>query len=1225
MTANQFHPGEISDLRGRAEEKFRAADAKPEEPQSTAELKRLVHELQVHQIELEMQNEELRRTQTELEASRTRYFDLYDLAPVGYFTLSENGAILEANVTGAGLLGVGRSDLLKQPLTHFILPDDQDIFYNHRRRLSATHSPQVCELRMIRKDAAPFWVRVEAKAPQDDENGEPIYRVVLSDITEQKRAEGVLQERSDLYRTLVENVNLGITLMDRKHRIVAVNGVHAKMIGRPVNECIGQECFRVFEKREAVCPHCPGIQAMETGKPAELEITGVWNHGVPCDIRIQAFPVLGLDGRSEGFIEVVEDITDRNMGEARLRESEARYRTLIENINLGIGLIDREHRIVAANGVLARMAGRSAGDCTGQRCFEVNEKRNSVCPYCPGTKAMATGQSAEVESKAVRDDGSTCDVRILAFPVHDSNGMSNGFIEVVEDITGRKEVEKQLAHLSAIIDSSHDAIIGKSLDGIVTSWNPGAEHLYGYTAAEMIGRPVSTLTPLDRADEIEMLLSRIRDGGRVEQYDTVRRRKDGTLVDVSLTLSPIKDNQGRIIGASAIAHEITNRKHVEDLIRESEERLANIVNNAAEGIFTMSLEGVFTFVSPAWTRSLGHDISEVKGKMLAAFVHPEDVAICQAALKIIVTTGERQDRTYRIRHKDGSWRWHHTVGSLVRDRQGQPAYFVGVAEDATERLRAEEMLRASEEKYRTYINNSPTGVFVADSNGQFVEVNAAACRLLGYSEAELTRMKIPDIVAVEDMQSAMAMHHELTQVSSTVRGEFCFIRKDGSRFFMSVDAVRVEKDRLVGFCIDITQRLNAERSLQQQSDTLRQSNQRLEEACGKAEAASRSKSEFLANMSHELRTPMTAILGFSDILAENCVKAESLEAAQIIKRNGEHLLNVINDILDLSKIEAGRATVDCQKCSPGQIAAEVLTLMKVRADAKGLPLTLEVCDDAPEIVTTDPIRLRQILVNLIGNAIKFTEMGSVRVVLRSVPASNNEGRLVFDVTDTGIGMSEEQIGLLFRPFSQVDGSASRRFGGTGLGLAISKRMAEMLGGDIVVRSVPDQGSTFSLSIAIGQRGGLIATPEANKTLAASKPLPQKLACRILLAEDGPDNQRLIAFLLRKAGAEVELAENGQIAIDLALAAMQAGNQFDVILMDMQMPVMDGYEATQNLRSAGCTEPIIALTAHAMSGDRQKCIDAGCDGYITKPIDAKKLVGEIETMVAAAMAQEPSPV
>ena len=208
------------------------------------------------------------------------------------------------------------------------------------------------------------------------------------------------------------------------------------------------------------------------------------------------------------------------------------------------------------------------------------------------------------------------------------------------------------------------------------------------------------------------------------------------------------------------------------------------------------------------------------------------------------------------------------------------------------------------------------------------------------------------------------------------------------------------------------------------------------------------------------------------------------------------------------------------------------------------------------------------------------------------------------------------MGLLFRPFSQVDGSASRRFGGTGLGLAISKRMAEMLGGDIVVRSSPGQGSTFSLSIATGQLDGLAMTHEPSKAVAAREPVAnaqQKLDCRILLAEDGPDNQRLIAFLLRKAGAEVELAENGQIALDLALAAQQAGSPFDMILMDMQMPVMDGYEATQKLRSAGYKGPIIALTAHAMTGDRQKCIDAGCDDYITKPIDPKKLCAVTRTV------------
>ena len=345
MTANEFHPGELSDLRRRAEEKSGAADAKAEELPSTAELKRLVHELQVHQIELEMQNEELRCTQEELEASRTRYFDLYDLAPVGYFTIDEKGVILEANVTGAGLLGVDRRDLPEQPLTRFILPDDQDIFYKHRRQLFATHSPQVCELRMVKRDAAPFWARLETKAVQEDERGIPFYRAMMSDITEQKQAEQVLRESEDRYRTLVENVNLGITLMDRQHRIVAVNGVHAKMIGRPVDECLDQECFRVFEKREAVCPHCPGTRAMESGKPEEVETSGIRDDGTSYAARVQAFPVRGSDGCPEGFIEVVEDITDRRREQDALRQANF----CVEQAADCILWIDPAGRIVFAN------------------------------------------------------------------------------------------------------------------------------------------------------------------------------------------------------------------------------------------------------------------------------------------------------------------------------------------------------------------------------------------------------------------------------------------------------------------------------------------------------------------------------------------------------------------------------------------------------------------------------------------------------------------------------------------------------------------------------------------------------------------------------------------------------------------------------------------------------------------------------------------------------------
>ena len=284
-------------------------------------------------------------------------------------------------------------------------------------------------------------------------------------------------------------------------------------------------------------------------------------------------------------------------------------------------------------------------------------------------------------------------------------------------------------------------------------------------------------------------------------------------------------------------------------------------------------------------------------------------------------------------------------------------------------------------------------------------------------------------------------------------------------------------------------------------------------------------------------------------------------------------------------------------------------MMKVRAEAKGLPLALEIGPDLPERIRTDCLRLRQILVNLVGNAIKFTEVGGVRLAVHGDPDGRPTVR--FDVIDTGIGMSPEQIAGLFQPFSQADGSAHRCYGGTGLGLAISKRLAAMLGGDIAVASEPGRGSTFSLTIAAGSpddtRSRSRPTMPATKRRRRPTSTPERLDCRILLAEDGPDNQILIAHLLRNAGAAVTVAENGQIALDLALAARRSGRAYDVIVMDIQMPVMDGCQATRRLREAGYRGPIVALTAHAMTSDRQKCLEAGCDDYTTKPIHRAALL------------------
>lgn len=389
-----------------------------------------------------------------------------------------------------------------------------------------------------------------------------------------------------------------------------------------------------------------------------------------------------------------------------------------------------------------------------------------------------------------------------------------------------------------------------------------------------------------------------------------------------------------------------------------------------------------------------------------------------------------------------------------------------------------------------------------------------------------------------------------------------------------------------------------------------------------AEAADETKSRFVANMSHEIRTPLTAILGFAEMLLDaDLSRSDALDALQTIHRNSLYLIRIINDVLDLSRIEAGKLDVDRTRFSPVTVVEDVAELLRGSADAKGVALTTRFVGSIPEVIESDPTRLKQILVNIVGNAVKFTDAGRVEIATRA--ADRGMTSLQFSVVDTGIGMSAGDVERLFKPFAQVDSSTTRQYGGTGLGLSISKHLAEALGGTITVESTPGAGSTFRATIATGNLQGVPMLDEpcvraaGAATAKPAAPDAGSLACRVLLVEDGIDNQRLISFVLRKAGVDVAIAENGKIGYERALAAEREGSPYDVVLMDMQMPVMDGYEATRKLREASYTRPIIALTANAMAEDRQRCIDAGCDDYATKPIDRTRL---LETLGRCAQGQ-----
>ncbi|MDX1969688.1 MAG: ATP-binding protein [Planctomycetaceae bacterium] len=375
-----------------------------------------------------------------------------------------------------------------------------------------------------------------------------------------------------------------------------------------------------------------------------------------------------------------------------------------------------------------------------------------------------------------------------------------------------------------------------------------------------------------------------------------------------------------------------------------------------------------------------------------------------------------------------------------------------------------------------------------------------------------------------------------------------------------------------------------------------------------AESAARAKSEFLANMSHEIRTPMTAILGYIDMLQDPDVAAElRREAKESIHQNGEHLMEIINDMLDISQIEADKMTVEPVALPVRDTAESVVEMMRPRAAQQGLALDMRMVEPLPPTFVCDPVRFRQILVNLVGNAIKFTPQGTVNISVKWLEPFTARGRLAFTVADTGIGMPDEVLRELFQPFVQADSRMTRKFGGTGLGLAISQRLAKLLGGEIQVTSTLGVGSTFTVEFPCPGEPAPRIFPQPGSETKAAAPQPNGAlgGMKILVVDDAADNRKLLCFHLQKAGAVYETAENGQEALEKIANA--ADHPFDVVLMDMQMPVLDGYAATAQLRQRGDQTPVIAVTAHAMAGDREKCLQAGCSDYLTKPIQRDVLV------------------
>lgn len=671
-----------------------------------------------------------------------------------------------------------------------------------------------------------------------------------------------------------------------------------------------------------------------------------------------------------------------------------------------------------------------------------------------------------------------------------------------------------------------------------------------------------------------------------------------------------RDEHNNPMSITAVANDITDRKHWELELTDRESHLRSVIDNTLFFIGVLAVDGTLLEANAAAMDSAALDRSQVIGKKFWDCYwwnfNQESVSNLQVAVRR-AAEGEVVRYDVAVRMAGDVRIIIDFMLCPVRSSDGSITHLIPSGVDISERVKIEREQRSITRRMEMALRAGGMAAW------EWTRTKSIWTRelyeLLGLdSDQEASPELFFSLVHSDDLDSLKNSWERATAGSDTYDSEFRIVRPDGQvRWLKGLgEVVRDKSGKVVGMYG--VHRDSTKDHLQ--AESLRESERRAHEA-------SASKSAFLANMSHEIRTPMTAILGYSELLRELVDNDEAKQHLQTIRRNGDYLLAIINDILDLSKIEAGKLDVESERFEPYRLIDDVRSIMELRAEEGGLRLEIEYTGKLPKVIQSDAKRLKQILINLVGNAIKFTRKGRVQI---RVSYSAQTRQLQFDVIDTGIGISAEQMERLFKPFSQGDASVSRNFGGTGLGLAISQRLAKLLGGTITASSTEGVGSTFSVSIATGE---IAATNLVDyRSLAAGirtealtgNSETNNLSCHVLIVDDRRDIRFLSKRILTKWGATVDECEDGLIAVDHIAACLDNASCPDLILLDMQMPNLDGYATARRLRSLGYSGPIVALTADAMQGDMSQCIEAGCNDYLSKPIDSGRLIELVRSLI-----------
>ena len=1239
---------------------------------------RLLHELQVHQVELEMQNESLRKSQIEMETSRDRYVELYDFAPVGYLTLTANGLIEEANLTTTTLLGVERKKLLQSHFRAQVIPADQSRWLTKFKRLMEQGGKGSVEVTMRRGDGTVFPAQIDCARTKVGA-GETAIHIILTDISERKRAEDALD------RFFEQSMNL--------HLIAQLDGV-IRRVNRGWDIALGYDENELVGKNFLDLVH-PDDKALTVAEMAKLA------HGITTfhfenryrhkngEFRLLAWSAT-IDAGNQLVYAVANDITERKQAEDALNESEERWKFALEGAGDGVWDWDMQTGAALFSRRWKEMLGFAESEIEGN----ASEWMSRVHPDdMPGVMTTIQNHidgktpSAVVEFRIRCKDGSWKWILGRGMVVSlDTDGKPTRLIGTNTDITERKQREEVDVFLSQVGGKTakepfFDALanfLARNLqmdyvcidrlegDGLSATtlavWHDGhfednvTYALKDTPCGDVVGQQVccfpasvSQFFPRDQALQDLRAESYIgvtlwsSTGQPIGLIAVIGRRPMTNRAQAEVTMEKIA---GRAAGE-------LERLNSEASLRESESRLRAIVESEPECIKIVDAQGRLTQINPAGLAMIEADsLEQVANLPVLDVIAPEyRTAFAQMHKRVLI--GESMQLQFEVLGLKGGRRWLETHAVPMQDR-GETV-LLAVTRDITGRKQAEtQMMRQAERAQallqlprlseeldeQAFMQRSLT--LAEDLTGSpvsfmhFVNDDEETIELVAWSQRTITHYCQATFDRHYPVSSAGVWADAVRRRAPVVCNDYAnYPGKMGlpdghAKLIRFVSVPVIEKGKVVmltgvgnsataydEFDLEsvqllsndiwrIVQRHRDQQDLIQQKALLEtrvaERTEALATASERAEAANIAKSAFLANMSHEIRTPMNGIIGMANILRREGVTSKQAKRLDTIDASARHLLSVINDVLDISKIEAGKFTLEEAPVVISSLMANVSSILSERVKAKGLHLLIET-GHLPHNLAGDPTRLQQALLNYAANAVKFTETGSVTLRTRKQEETAEKVVVRFEVQDTGIGITPEALSRLFSTFEQADNSMNRRYGGTGLGLAITKRLAELMGGKVGADSTPGVGSTFWFTVTLTKSGETAEAATATAVDAEAEIRRRYAGRRILVVDDEPVNREIALMQLEAVDLVVDMAVDGTEAVALAQK-----NRYAAILMDMQMPKLNGLEATQEIRRLpGYRDtPIIAMTANAFAEDKAKCMVAGMNDFLIKPFNPAEL-------------------